>query len=173
MSADNMSVPQLAVERANAFLESAKILCRWLIDHPSEASYDRGCVCLGNARHAIELFLKAALLKRGASDIGEHDINNLAAIYAKYYPEPQFSWNVPFRTQVLGVDSDAEREAMIAKHNRDFPQDQIFRYPMTKRGKPWKGIVAGFRPSSFLALLAQAENDFARLQREISQEGSP
>jgi hypothetical protein len=122
---------------------------------------------MGIARHAVELFVKAALLKRGASSLASHDINKLAAMYAEYYSEPRFSWNVPFRTQVLGVSDDAMREATITQHNKNFPQDQVFRYPMDKQGKAWPGNLAGFKPSAFLELLNLIERDITRLRREI------
>ena len=61
---DAMKMPERFLEYAFAYLDSARVLCDQLIKKPGEVTYARGNACTFNARLAVELFLKASILKK-------------------------------------------------------------------------------------------------------------
>jgi hypothetical protein len=68
------------------------------------------------------------------------------------------------------VDSDLmpveERNALISEHDRKTPADQLHRYPLDMKGKPWNGIYA-FEAGSFARDIAKVQQDIARLKELI------
>lgn len=147
---------------AYAYMSAAHVLCAKAIERAEDRDWSAGAVVLMNASHAVELFLKAALLKRDESiDVWRfgHDIATLAEEYEKQYPEPECGWDIPFRQlQPDGLS------AVQLKIYRDgvAPPSIEFRYPVTKQGQSWI-TLHGFEPHSFARDLKRIEEDFDRI----------
>ena len=101
-----------------SYLEASKTLCIEAIRHAEERDWSRGAVVLLNAAHAVELFLKAVLVRKVPDfDIWKygHDIHALATEYDKLYSDPSHAWNIPFR-RALPDDLPPEHlKAMLIK----------------------------------------------------------
>ncbi len=162
---DALEMPEKFLEYATAYLESAIVLCDQLIKNPSDVTYARGNACMFNARLAVELFLKASLLKKDPNADLHHVIERLRHEYARNYTEPRFHWVVPFTAQVVG--GEAENNGQIVKeHLKKNPPDQSLRYPMNKNREPWEGS-GSFDAASFMRLLQTIKHDMGRLRPEI------
>lgn len=111
--------------------------------------------------HAVELFLKAAILKKRANlRLGHHDFEQLHATYTDLYHEKRFRFTrTPFDVQCLGMTKAEAREA-----KKTAPSvNQLYRYPADKQGKPWNAAI-GIEPRSCLKWLHELEEDFARFR---------
>ena len=147
---------------AYAYLSAAKLLCKQEIDHVEDCDWSAGTVVLMNASHAVELFLKAALLRKdGSIDAWAygHDIAALAKEYERQFPDPKLAWDLPFR--------QSKPEGLSAEHLRLYrdgvaPPSIEFRYPVTKNGEPWITLHS-FEPHSFARDLEKIEDDFNRI----------
>ena len=146
---------------ADAYLDSAARLCKALKRSTRKLSYPRGAVVLSLTFHAVELFLKAAILQKNLKGKLHHDIERLESTYRLLYPEGQFQLDVPFKTEFLGFQSEE-----IAKKRLALPQDQLNRYPCNKSGRNWGGVFA-FEAISFLPVIEQLQRDFERLRSLI------
>ncbi len=158
---DNSKIPLQFVLFADAYLDSAIRLCRVLKRSTRKLSYPRGAVVLFLAFHAVELFLKAAILEKNPKEKLHHDIEQLEVTYRSYYPEKQFLFAVPFKTEFLGFQPEE-----IIKKKPVLPQDQLNRYPCDKKGRDWGGVFA-FDPVSFLPVIEELQHDFKRLRNHI------
>jgi len=49
---------------------------------------------------------------------------------------------------------------------RERSLDQMYRYPIDRKGNPWRGIV-GFEAKDFLSKLKNIEKDFHQLEKQI------
>lgn len=162
---EHCDTPQKFIEYSKAFIAGSMLLCDKLIENPTESLYEKGCVVMYNAYHAIELFLKGAILYRSPRADLHHMIEVLAKEYERLYPDNKYHWNIPFCVEVLGYDP-AEAEIGKKKMLKEIPQDQVFRYPVNKNKENWDGLFA-FEPKSFSVLLKQVEADFERLEKLI------
>lgn len=149
---------------ALAYLDGAEAFTERLLQEERH-SYAHGSVAIGLARHSVELMLKAVLLKmnRFPQKAG-HSLEALAQAYRETFPN--LPWNVPFRTQVLGADSDAAADAVRKEHDKDFPNDQLHRYPMNRDLIPWE-MAGAFDASSFADLLRSIRSDFERITSQV------
>ena len=160
-----LDVPERFLEYAFAYLESAKILCDHLVKNPSEETYARGNACSFNARLAVELFLKASILKKDPNLDLHHVIERLRDEYVRHYTEPRFHWNLQFTTRVIGGEAAANGQ-IVKEHLKKNPTDQRFRYPVNKQSEPWDGSGT-FNASNFISTLQKIEQDMIRLRQEI------
>lgn len=128
--------------------------------------------------HAVELFLKGALLKRDPTlDVWSygHSIDSLSAAYRSQFLDASFAWDIPFASSLTEAEwikvmqdlnpslSDAELKGLRSAS----PAPSIlYRYPVDKGGKEWRGLY-GFEPGSFLSLLSQMEKDFERIKSQL------
>jgi hypothetical protein len=158
---DTSSIPRQFFLFADAYLDSAARLCRVLKRSSRKISYPRGAVVLFLTSHAVELFLKAAILEKSPKEKLHHDVEQLDATYRVLYPEPQFVFAVPFKTEYLGFKPEE-----IIEKKPGIPQNQLNRYPSDRFGKNWGGLFA-FDPISFLRVIEQLQCDFDRLQKYI------
>jgi len=147
---------------AAAYLDSAARLCRVLKRSSRTTSYPRGAVVLSLTFHAVELFLKAAILYKSPNDGLHHDIEHLENRYRILYPGEKYVIDIPFKTEYAGFEPPeiATRKMSLP------PQDQVLRYPTDKKGKEWNGVFT-FDPVSFLLGIDKLQADFKRLQTEI------
>ena len=86
--------------------------------------------------HAVELFLKGAILHRSGALQKGHNLRCLKNRYDELFTEPQFQWVLPFQTEYLEM-SDEEIEE--AKRSEPIPS-VLYRYPEDFYEKPWHGV---------------------------------
>lgn len=161
----HLAVPAKLFAYADSYLRAAIALCEQLIGEEATCKWADGAVVLMLSAHATELFLKGLLLKRVPEQqvwSRGHSIEALAADFRIHFPDSEFDWDVPFRTEY----PDEMTAEEIAAHApfRDAPPSILFRYPVGKAGKDWKGLYA-FEANSFLPVLHILRQDFDRLQR--------
>jgi hypothetical protein len=130
---------------AHAYLRSSAILASHVKRLRKDPRYPRASVVLFLAGHAVELFLKAAILARAPDEkLDHHRLEDLKDRFDALYPEPEFRWSMPFEAVPLGVTKDELREL----RKRGEPRDQLYRYPLDRKGKKWVGL-SGFEGTSF------------------------
>ena len=120
--------------------------------------------------HAIELFLKGAILERSQNEqLGSHDIQALSKRYNNLYQGKKYELQAPFISRNEADLSDIfdpkyleEVKSYIKESKRKNPLDQRHRYPGNKEGQPWDGAV-GFEPGSCLVAIKELKVDIARL----------
>lgn len=153
--------PKQFIAFAKAYLESSSLLCLHLESAISEQTYPKACVILFLAFHAVELFLKGAIINRLPDVKLHHDIKTLKRTYDDLYQGKQFSWNIPFKMEYLGFEPDK-----IIDLENDIPFDQIYRYPTSKKMANWK-LIAGFDAALFRADIENIKVDFIKLEKVI------
>jgi hypothetical protein len=118
--------------------------------------------------HAIELFLKGAILERKPNEeLGTHDIQGLSSRYNNLYPGKKYKFHAPFISKAEADLSDffspkdlEEVKIYIKESKQKNPLDQRHRYPGNKEGQPWDGAV-GFEPESCLVAIKKLKADIA------------
>lgn len=159
----NLPVPEKMFAYATSYARGAIALCDELAQS-SAYSWPDGAVVLMMSSHATELFLKAMLLKRVPEelvwDLG-HDLESAWEGYCLSFPEPEYQWDIPFKT-VYSAGITPAQKAEFQKM-RDAHQSILFRYPVDKKtGKDWKGLYA-FEPNLFIPVLRKMKDDFRRV----------
>ncbi len=160
----HLTVPERLFAYAESYLRAATALCEQLVAGNAPCTWADGAVVLMLSAHATELFLKGLLLGRVPEQQvwnRGHDIEGLTADLHKHFPEAEFGWEVPFRTEYPG-NMTADEIAMLSPF-RDAPPSILYRYPVGKSGKDWNGFY-GFEPNSFLPVLRELKHDFTRLR---------
>ena len=158
---------------AEAYLDSAEVVCESLCSNVSHASYAHGAVVMSLTFHSLELFLKGCILKlhpeeRFGGKAG-HDLDTLSKRYFKLYPKKEFQFEMPFRSEIpevvggMAADELAELLAHINERDKKILQDQFHRYPTSVDGKTWDGAF-GFEPNSFLITLRELRHVYARIR---------
>lgn len=158
-----LAVPEKMFAYASSYLRGATALCDELA-YAAKCTWADGAVVLMMSAHSTELFLKGVLLKRVPEQqvwSRNHDIEGLAADYRSHFPETAFSWEVPFRTEYPEGVTPEDVAALATR--RDAPPSILFRYPVGRDGHEWRGLYA-FEPNSFLPVLRNLANDFARVR---------
>ena len=165
--ARSLPVPERFFAYADAYLGAADAMCQQIARDPASEKWANAAVALMLAAHAVELFLKGAILARDPSaDVWSrgHKLHELAADYRSHFPEPAFSWNIPFQAEVPVGLAEEEIEAL----RKEMPVPSIlYRYPVQKGGDEWKGLF-GFEANSFLFLLAELKSDFIRIKAQLA-----
>ena len=146
----NMLVPKAAAfsdqfaAYAIAYLDSAQRLCGLLARSQQKATYERGAVVLFLAAHAVELFLKGAIVRKSPSERFSHDLDHLVRRYRALYPGKRFQLDAPFSTELpLGMSAEEKRRVK----EQITPPGELYRYPINKAYKPWSGAY-GIEPNS-------------------------
>lgn len=147
---------------SEAYLDSARRLCVVLKRSTKKATYTRGCVVLYLTFHAVELFLKGAILAENPKEKLSHNIDGYYRRYNSLYPNERYRFGLPFRTEYLGL----EPEIVELVKKQQPPSDQLHKYPTDKRGNEWEGAFA-FEPIEFLRIIDQLRVDFRRIENEI------
>lgn len=156
----DLPVPEQFFQFADAYLKAAIMQCDIVAQPPSYGRWPDAAVVLHLAAHAIELFLKAAILLRepGAEPASAgHDIGKLTRKFRELYPEPEFDWEIPF--SAADLDQDVPR---TIKYERAM-QSMVYRYPLKKKHEQWSQLSA-LEPSSFKTDLLGWQAKFAHLQ---------
>lgn len=165
----NLAMPRQFAAFADAYLDSAARLCRVLKRSTRKSSYPGGAVILFLAHHAVELFLKAAIIQKSPNEkiYGNHNIEQLEKQYRSLYPGKKYDFDVPFsKTVYLGL----EPPEIPAQKTSKSALNQAYRYPVDNKGKEWHTIFA-FDPVSFLPVIDRLRADFKRLQGELCRGG--
>ena len=147
---------------AYAYLASATLLCQRTVERAEHKDWPAGSVVLMNTAHAVELFLKATLLRKNINfDVWafSHDIHSLANEYERQFPEPNLYWDIPFRHSV--PDHLTQDEEKYYRQHTAQPSIQL-RYPVSRLGSSWLTLQA-FEPHSFQQDLLRLERDFDRI----------
>ena len=84
--------PEQFAAYALAFLDSAQRLCTILAGSHKKATFERGSVVLHLTAHAVELFLKGAILRKKPEErySHDHDLEHLHNRYKSLYPARRF-----------------------------------------------------------------------------------
>ncbi len=152
-----------------ANLDAALRLCQDMIDGRYTFSFDHGTVILSLFHHAIELFLKYALLRKGIGFPRQHYIRGLFERYTRAYPDSEFSLPLPFVTEFLG-HTEEEMAAAIAEEEHDKNRtDQMVRYHTDREGNPWD-MAQTFDPGMFLVQAEVLSHKFIRLRERIEND---
>ena len=86
--------------------------------------------------HAVELFLKGAILHRSGRLGKTHDLRGLKAQYDALFPEEEFRWELPFQTEYLEMSPEE-----IEKSQKEEPNPSVlYRYPDNFYNQPWRGV---------------------------------
>ena len=175
----SLNIPLRYLSFSVAYLDSASRLCTVLTQSPRRSNYPRGSVVLHLTFHAIELFLKSAILEQNPNEIlGTHDVQVLSKRYKKLYPGKKYEFHAPFIGRDPGDLSDDDFRAIygselledvrkrIKKFKKKNPRDQRHRYLTNTEGQPWDDDV-GFEPVSFLVTIKKLKADIAQLAELI------
>lgn len=158
-----LTEPQRYFFYAEAYLQASIGMCLRMKDHESQHTWPNACVALMLAAHSVELFLKAAILRKNSVTAWGHNLADLDETYRATYRDPRFAFECPFKTEYLGF---TETEVKMLRKNEE-PQPSIqFRYPVRKPGVDWEG-VRSFNPREFVATLDALSKSYARLRGEI------
>jgi hypothetical protein len=158
-----LPIPSRFFRFARAYLDAAIVLNTRLFDGSDDQTYPRACVPLYLAQHAIELFLKGAILSRAPAEKLQHGVERLGIRYHDLYSEICFRWDIPFGTaEPVGAEPGKIEEL----RKLSLPADQQFRYPTDIEKKPWMGISA-YLAAEFHLTLNQVSSDFDRLESLI------
>lgn len=134
-----------------------------MVAHEAQRTWPNATVALMLAAHSVELFLKGAILSRERyAKVDDHRIDLLSEKYRQLYPEPEFEFEVPFRTEYPSM-SEAEIQAL--KKTEPVPSI-FFRYPIRKPGVEWAGIHA-FEAPGFLRILSNLASAYERIGKAI------
>jgi hypothetical protein len=155
----SLSPPRQLESLALAYLESAETLCDLIAKSPTHATYEKGTVVLYLAAHAIELFLKGAILRKAPNERFAHDLEHIHNRYRALFPAQRFALTgLPFANEYPGLSKQE-----IAELKREQPDpSEIYRYPLDKSGEPWDAALA-FEAGSYLKVLSTLRADFQRI----------
>lgn len=165
----SLSIPLKFLSFSDAYLDSASRLCTVLKRSLRKSNYARGSVVLYLTFHAIELFLKGAILERKPNEkLGNHDIEVLSKRYKNLYPGMKYEFHAPFisRNEIDSAIFFGPEIIEEIKNKPNIPWDQRHRYPRNLEGQPWRGAV-GFEPGSFLVVIKKLKADITRLTNLI------
>jgi len=170
----SFSIPRQFLSFSDAYLDSALRLCTVLKQSPRKSNYPRGSVVLYLTFHAIELFLKGAILERNPQEkFLNHDIQVLSNRYNNLYRGRKYEFHAPFisrekadLSEIFDPKIIEEVKTSLEKSAKKNPWDQRHRYPRNLEGQPWSGAV-GFEPRSFLVAIKKLKADITRLTNLI------
>lgn len=162
---------------SDAFLDSALRLCTVLKQSPRKFNYARGSVVQYLVFHAIELFLKGAILEKEPTEkLINHDIQALSKRYRNLYKAKKYEFDAPFLAKepsgddlikFYGSTDLVEKHKSFRKESKKKnPQDQLLRYPANVEGQEWTR-EDGFEPVSFLLVLRKLKGDLGQLSKLI------
>lgn len=171
------TVPDQLFAFADAYLQSADALCLAHCIKAESATYAHGAVIMSLTFHALELFLKAAILWKSPTEsfggrLG-HDLVHLEQRYASLYPEKELRFFIPFRLETpcaQEVDLEVTEEVVACVRNfaKNMPQDQLHRYPIGTDGESWRALL-GFEPTSFYMTIKQLGKDLADIKARLDE----
>lgn len=144
--------PQLFFRLAIAYADSSHQIIRSMLagDLPQTFAHAQTTHFLFD--HAVELFLKGAILKLDGKIISTHDLQQLFSKYRYLYPKKAFEFTI--------------RIAETVKANLQSPHSKFPRYPMDTKGNVWEGYNA-YTLEIWLAETEHLRQDLERLIPKI------
>ncbi len=116
---------------ALGYMEAAVYLANALVEDEFTRQYRSSRIVLHLTHHAIELFLKGALMEKGLSPKLHHRIADLHAHYRQAYPGAAFELSIPF--ELPGPETEALfPEIAIPRKPLD---GLLFRYATARDGR--------------------------------------
>jgi hypothetical protein len=164
-----LPVPQQLFAFAEAYLDTAVRQCEVVGRTPEHFNFAHGAVLMSLTYHATELFLKSAILQKSPNKTfagkNGHNLIYLNTRYKKLYPD--YELKLPFNAEELDLSelTPSVVEAIL-KHARETPSDQVHRYPVSTKGRPWNGLY-GFIPVTFSKSLADFQVEIRRLKLKL------
>jgi len=155
-----LPIPEQFFRYADAYLMAAIRQCDFVAESQPDGRWSDATVALFQAAHAIELFLKGAILLRDpeANIAGpRHDISELHRTFRRLFPEPEFDWEVPFSA----IDADQDVPKVIKAERSS--QSMLLRYPRNQKNGQWSQITA-MEPMTFKADLLEWQERVVRLR---------
>lgn len=159
----NLEVVDQYRSLADGYLFVAIKACEILVADPSQVTYSRCSACYFNARLSVELFLKALIHKQQGSVDVSHHIEKLRDRVLILYPELTDIWDIPFCTEFLGFYDLQKAQDRFLK---DYPIDQVLRYPTNKSGSVWSGVMI-IEPGTFLQFLTKIQSDILKVSSSV------
>ena len=148
-----------------AYLDASVLITTQIDNNQNMESWPHASVAIMLAVHSVELFLKSTiLLSEPKRILQSHKLEDLKAIFDEIYPEKKNVWELPFKTEYLGM---SEEEAAALAKREPIPSIQ-YRYPVDMKGKAW-GDAAGFLPQEFLSFLEDLKDDFNRIYSNLKR----
>ena len=159
----HLSESQRFILYAGAYLEASRSVCLRMRKEEEENTWPNAAVATMLAAHAVELFLKGAIVSRDPKALAKiHRIDQLAETYFNLFPEDEFAFVVPFQSEYPGFSED---EIATLKKEEPIPSI-LFRYPVKSHDVEWQGIH-GFEAQGFLELIAELRDAFSRIGGRI------
>ena len=144
-----LSIDEKYFKYSIAYLDASISITNQIVKNQDMESWPHASVAVMLAVHSVELFLKSAILfRKPKRKIQSHRLADLKDIYDEIYPEEKYVWELPFKTEYLGM---SEEEAAVIAKNEPIPSIQ-YRYPVDLKGKEW-GDAAGFLPQDFFGTI--------------------
>ncbi len=152
------STPQLFFRLAIAYADSSHQIVRSMLagDLPQTFAHAQTTHFLFD--HAIELFLKGAILKSTGQPGNTHDLQSLFGSYRNLYPKKAFEFTI--------------RIAETFKKDNKSPYSEFPRYPIDNKGKVWQGYNA-YTLETWLIETERLREDLGRLIPVIAPLPSP
>lgn len=160
---------------AEAYLSASDQLCRRMESDDTFYTWPNAATILMLAAHAVELFLKGALLKKQVNIVG-HNIQQLAEEYRQVFTESELTWDIPFANPL----SRTEQIAFMKQEWPDIDEDRLkksieaalepsvlYRYPLYRSGKKWRTLCGFTTATDFLTTLDQMNQDFTRIRMHL------
>ena len=138
-------------------IQSAKSLCTELGEHPERLSWPRGSVVYYLSHLAVELFLKACLLRKGRR-FATHEISELQDAFAEVFPDREgieTMWDINL-VELAELGPEPGDQRIRAR------EDEKFRYFADRQGNPPRG-EGSFAPAVFIPLIERLEADMAQV----------
>jgi hypothetical protein len=156
-----LSIPEKFFEYASAYLEASLAITEEIKCRSAMKTWPNASVAMMLAVHSVELFLKGAILfQEPKKKLHSHRLAALKGIYDGIYPEKEYMWELPFRTEYLGI---SEEEAAIIAKKEPVPSIQ-YRYPVDLKGGEW-GDASGFYPEGFMVVLEDLKAIYERINK--------
>ena len=137
---------------ARAYLNCSHHLLEEMIQERLSGSFYDAKVAVATFEHAIELFLKGAIVQAHEPVPPHHRAADLLQEYRRLYPGKEFEFT--------GKISEAVAEQPTA------PRNQYARYPADAKGRPWVGHTH-IDLSTWYEEIRPFREDFARLEASI------
>lgn len=161
-----LSIPDQLFHFSQANLDSAEMLCVAMCGNNQVATYAHGAVIQSLTFHALELFLKAAIMRSDpTATFGGRDGHDLTRLYKQYqgmYPEKCMQFDVPFMAAPL----DADDVVGLDRRQKKDSVDELHRYPIDMKGNEWKALI-GFEANSFRLTIEKIRSDLSAVKAMI------
>jgi hypothetical protein len=144
---------------ALGFIEGAYHLCEQMVKDEFSRQYRSSRVLLHLTHHAIELFVKGAIMAATHEPPRlTHRLEELIALYERIYPAAEFHFSVPFELN----DERNQQELFPAVALPPIAVAESFRYATSVDGSCFNDTEP-FDPESYLEQLGELYTKFNRL----------